>query len=116
MHGHEYPELRTSMTARALDALRTGGVVSEAEHSQLSEAYLFLRCLIDALRMVRGNSRDLVLPDESSDEFKFLARRLGHRDEDWESARLRLAEDIHRHRENVRRFFVARFQIGRKLT
>ena len=40
---------------------------------------LLLGCLmIDGLRMVRGNAKDLVLPPPGSDEFIFLARRVGY--------------------------------------
>jgi len=39
-----------------------------------------LRNLIDALRIVRGDASDLLLPDETSEEFKALARRLGYRE------------------------------------
>ncbi len=39
-------------------------------------AYVFLRRLIDALRVVRGNARDLAVPPADSREFVYLARRL----------------------------------------
>ena len=45
---------------------------------RLSDALLFLHQLINALRMVRGNTKDLTVPPEESEEFAFLARRLGY--------------------------------------
>jgi hypothetical protein len=61
--------------------------------------------------MVRGNAEDLILPEESSDEFKFLARRLGYHDPDWKKGARRLAHDVHRHMKNVRAFFSRRFSL-----
>lgn len=34
------------------------------------------RRTIDALRAVRGNAKDLVLPDSNTPDYKYLARRL----------------------------------------
>jgi glutamate-ammonia-ligase adenylyltransferase len=58
----------------------------------LREAHIFLRRLINALRMVRGNARDLTVPPEDSEEFAFLARRLGYDDEP-----LKLRADLTHH-------------------
>ena len=59
--------------------IRTSGVdvITDAYHT-LRASYIFLRNLIDALRMVRGHARDLEIPAAESDEFEFLARRLGY--------------------------------------
>jgi glutamate-ammonia-ligase adenylyltransferase len=64
--------------------------------------------------MVRGYSRDLVLPDFQSDEFKFLARRLGYHDVSWAAASRHLADDIRRHRARVNEVFLSRFKPGDK--
>jgi glutamate-ammonia-ligase adenylyltransferase len=48
------------------------------------------------LRIVRGNARDLTLPPLESEEFAFLARRLGYEDQ---LARLR--SDLDRHVADV---------------
>jgi glutamate-ammonia-ligase adenylyltransferase len=44
------------------------------------KAHTFLRWLIDSLRVVRGNTKDMTMPPADSQEFEFLARRLryGH--------------------------------------
>jgi glutamate-ammonia-ligase adenylyltransferase len=109
LHGKDHPELRTPSTLQALDALRRLRIVSQKQHDHLRTAYVFLRSLIDGLRMVRGNARDLVLPDPARDEFKFLARRLGYLARDWEKSANKLSADIRRHMENVARFFEIRF-------
>ncbi|MEK6526992.1 MAG: hypothetical protein AABZ22_08970, partial [Nitrospirota bacterium] len=67
------------------------------------------RGLIDALRIVRGNARDLVLPPDDSDAFIFLSRRLGYTAERWEEGAARLAADITRHMAWAQQFFANRF-------
>ena len=63
----------------------------------MRDAHQFLRLLINALRMVRGNSRDLTVPPAGSEEFAFLARRLR-----YQSDLDTLATDVARHSHNVR--------------
>ena len=53
--------------------------------------------MIDSLRMVRGNARDLTVPPADSEEFEFLARRLGYR-----SRMLKLQQDLESTMETVR--------------
>ncbi|MGH9850333.1 MAG: hypothetical protein ACREBD_10890, partial [Blastocatellia bacterium] len=109
LHGKNHPELRVTSTLEALDQLRRLSVISEAEHDALSAAYLFLRNLIDALRIVRGDASDLVLPEENSEEFKSLARRLGYREQGWMEGAVALAADIRQWMEKVNICYVARF-------
>jgi glutamate-ammonia-ligase adenylyltransferase len=108
-HGRRRPELRTPHTLEALSALSRLGIIPEKSEAELREGYIFLRTLIDGMRIVRGNAKDLVLPETESDEFKYLARRLGYHDADWARAARRLARDIRRHMDRVHRFFVRRF-------
>lgn len=98
MHGHAHPAVRLTNTQAAIRALAEAGVLSVENAARLSEALLFLRELINALRVVRGNSKDLTVPPEESEEFAFLARRLGYGPE---PARLRA--DLTHHLEWVRR-------------
>jgi len=109
-HGREHPQLRTRQTLAALGALRDLGNVSPAEHDALREAYLFWRRVADALRMVRGHARDLLLPTEGSEEFRFLARRLGYRAADWQEGARALAADVTRYRDRLASFFDRRFR------
>jgi glutamate-ammonia-ligase adenylyltransferase len=46
------------------------------DYKRLQKAQTFLRWLIEALRVVRGNARDVTIPAFGSDEFSFLGRRL----------------------------------------
>jgi [glutamine synthetase] adenylyltransferase / [glutamine synthetase]-adenylyl-L-tyrosine phosphorylase len=110
-HGRAHPELRTPTTREALDRLQALGLVPADEHGLLTEAYVFWRRAADALRMVRGNARDLLLPVEGSDERRFLARRLGYPGTGAAAAEA-LGADVARHRERVDGFFRERF--GRK--
>jgi glutamate-ammonia-ligase adenylyltransferase len=111
LHGKDHPELRVTGTLEALDQLRRLRIVSEAEHDMLHAAYLFLRHLIDALRIVRGDASDLLLPEENSEEFKSLARRLGYRERDWKRGAERLVTDIRLWMKKVNSYYVARFDL-----
>jgi glutamate-ammonia-ligase adenylyltransferase len=77
-HGHNHPNLRLTNTREAMKALHEAGIIPAAEYIQLREAHIFLRRLINALRMVRGNAKDLTVPPADSEEFAYLARRLGY--------------------------------------
>jgi len=76
-HGHLEPSLRTTNTRAAMLALFEARLLSANQFQRLESAYRFQRRLIDALRMVRGHARDLTIPEQDSEEFEFLARRLG---------------------------------------
>jgi len=95
-HGRGDPRLRVTNTMEAMGALAKAGVLSAEVHERLEAAYAFLRRLIDALRMVRGNARDLTVPPVDGEEYAFLARRLSY---GGDLARLRA--DIDRHPQAV---------------
>ena len=95
-HGSRHLGLRVSNTREALDEMRRVGVLSEDEHRMLHDAYGFFRRLIDALRMVRGDARDLTVSLSQADDFHYLARRLG-----YGSATHQLQRDLARHSEAV---------------
>jgi len=100
-HGHEDPGLRSTNTNRTMAALAAAGILSSDDFAQLHQAYAFLRQLIDALRMVRGNAKDLTVPPADSEEFAFLARRLG-----YASDVARLQDDLTRHTTQVQELSV----------
>jgi len=77
-HGRENPALRVTNTAEAITALAEAGVLSPEDHDTLRAAHAFLWQLVEALRVVRGNARDLTVPPIGGEEFAFLARRLGY--------------------------------------
>lgn len=95
-YGREFPQLRSTNTLGAIDELAGAGVLAQVDSEKLRDAYTFLRQLIGSLRIVRGNARDLNLPRIESEEFAFLARRLGYDDD---VARLR--SDLDRHVADV---------------
>ncbi len=77
-YGHPYPELRTPNTAEAMHRLAALRILSPEDYRRLREAHHFLRVLIEALRVVRGQAKDLTVPPRDSDAFAFLARRMGY--------------------------------------
>ena len=79
-YGHLGPDLRSPNTRLALKALEQFGVITSENRIDIRDCYRYLRRLIDALRMVRGDARDLTVPGIDADEFAFLSRRLGYDD------------------------------------
>ena len=77
-HGLAEPELRPPGTSDALAALHRHGILTDEQFEELHNSYVFLRRLIDALRMVRGDARDLAVPSPDTEEFAYLARRLNY--------------------------------------
>lgn len=75
-HGQEDPSLRSPNTRQAMAALANARILSQDDFVSLRKAHTFLRWLIDALRMVAGNAKDLIVPPEDTEEFTYLARRL----------------------------------------
>lgn len=109
MHGHRLPVLRTPNTMQALAALVDCGIVTRQDGEILRKAYFFIRMLIDGLRMVRGNAKDRVLPPVDSDEFIFLARRVGYTTDDWQAGARHLQTDIAQHMKLTKEFFERTF-------
>lgn len=109
MQGHQEPKLRATNTLQALSALEEVAVLNSEEAASIRTSYLFLRKLIDGLRIVRGHAKDLLLPDRDSEEFVYLARRLGYQAERWEEAAHRLAAEVARHMRSTHEFFTRQF-------
>ena len=95
-YGREYPEVRQTNTREAMAALARVGILSEDDYGRLRKAHTFLRWLIDSLRVVRGNARDVTVPAESSEEYAYLARRLHYADP------TALHNELQRYTEDVR--------------
>ena len=76
VHGGEAPSVRVQNTLLAVERLHDIGVLTEAQRDGLSEAYLFLRRVENALRIVHDRALD-ALPKNRA-ELAQLARRLGY--------------------------------------
>ncbi|MFQ6029894.1 MAG: ACT domain-containing protein [Dehalococcoidia bacterium] len=74
--GHKDVEVRVTNTLDAIHRLGQRGHLDSGTSEGLAETYRFLRRLIDALRVVRGDAKDLTIPFADSMEFVYLARRL----------------------------------------
>ncbi|MGH1365539.1 MAG: glutamine synthetase adenylyltransferase [Calditrichia bacterium] len=90
LHGVNEPELRHPNTGKAMKRLAKYGCFTDEQYAGLKAAHTFLRTLIDALRMVRGNARDLTVPSVNTKAYTFLARRLNMEE-------TVLQDDIQRH-------------------
>ncbi|MGZ3408312.1 MAG: [protein-PII] uridylyltransferase family protein, partial [Polyangia bacterium] len=78
VHGGRNRGLRERGTLRALDRLRTAGIVSEREHRTLADAYVFLRRVEHRLQLADGRQTHALPADEAGEAL--LARRLGFAD------------------------------------
>jgi glutamate-ammonia-ligase adenylyltransferase len=98
-HGHHDSSLCVTNTREAMAALAAAGVLSPDDYTRLRKAHTFLRWLIDALRVVRGNAKDVTIPSLDSQEFAFLARRLRY---GGDAAQLR--DELTRYTTSVQRY------------
>ena len=74
--GAENSRIRQTNIREAMAAMAETGVISQEDYIRLRKAHTFLRWFIDSLRVVRGNARDVTAPEEGTEEFAFLARRM----------------------------------------
>jgi glutamate-ammonia-ligase adenylyltransferase len=96
-HGYDHPILRETNTRKAMAALAKAGILSDKDYTCLRKAHTFLRWLIDSLRVVRGNAKNVTMPQENTEEMAFLARRMK-----FANAPLRLHNELIRYTEDVR--------------
>ncbi|PIQ85300.1 MAG: hypothetical protein COV74_09375 [Candidatus Omnitrophica bacterium CG11_big_fil_rev_8_21_14_0_20_45_26] len=89
--GQAHSALRLPNTLQALRQIWQTGILKESEFQALRAAYIFIRELINALRIFRGNAKDLALPKRDVLEFSVLARRMHYEGTDEE-----VREALHR--------------------
>ena len=77
-YGAQTPQLRTPRIREALRGLQSVGLLDRVLVDQLVNGYLFLRRVINGLRVLRGSAEDLNLPASDELEFDHLARRMGY--------------------------------------
>ncbi|NJD67121.1 MAG: bifunctional [glutamate--ammonia ligase]-adenylyl-L-tyrosine phosphorylase/[glutamate--ammonia-ligase] adenylyltransferase [Candidatus Methylomirabilota bacterium] len=107
-YGSTHPALRTHNTLVALEAARQGGLLADADVSQLRDAYRFLRTVQNRLR-IAADRETSVLPQDPG-RVNRLARRLGYRAGGDESPGQRLLTDYQRYTEQVRGIYEATFR------
>jgi len=95
-YGAENPKFRLTNIRAAMTALHEAGFLTTDEFDRLRKAHTFLRWLIDSMRVVRGNAKDVNIPPLDTDEFAYLARRLR-----YGSDTERLAQDLNRYPQDV---------------
>ncbi len=110
MHASRAPQLRTPRLSTALEALLRARVVTPQAYADLVGAYFFLRRLINALRMLRGNAADLFLPTDDGDELVHLARRMGHESTAKTEPGKALLDEFERRTGSVRQFVEDHFE------
>jgi glutamate-ammonia-ligase adenylyltransferase len=108
--GASDPTVRTPSTVRAIAALEAAGRLAPADAELLRSGYRLFRALIDALRVVHGNAKDVTVPPDGSEEFLRLTRRMRRDD----PARLRV--DLDRTLRQVGDLWVEADRISRDAT
>lgn len=108
-YGRKHPSLREPNTEAVLEGLLEEGILDPSEFESLYRAYVFLRRLINGLRMVRGFSRDLLVPARGSDAFGHLAKRMGYLPGSRYDAESQLDWDLKHAMRDVHALFARRF-------
>ncbi len=108
-YGHRNPSLHTPNTLQALEALQATKLLSRQDAEVLKEDYLFMRKVIDGLRIVRGNAKDLVLPESGSDDMTYLARRLGYITDVWKEGAETFERELEQRMKRTHAIFVKLF-------
>jgi [glutamine synthetase] adenylyltransferase / [glutamine synthetase]-adenylyl-L-tyrosine phosphorylase len=110
IYGRKNLKLRTSKIQKAILELKRAGILKTEEYNQLTSAYSFFQKLVNGLRMLRGSAKDLFLPDPKSEDYEYLARRIGYiNDESIESTQ-KLQLDFDTHTATVRHFLENHFK------
>jgi glutamate-ammonia-ligase adenylyltransferase len=99
-HGGRDPWLRSAHTLITLGRLADRSLTSKEEHSQLSDAYHFLRALEHRLQMEHGLQTH-TLPNDTARR-ELVARRMNFMGGD---ALAQFEAALHKHRDNVRAVF-----------
>lgn len=102
-------DIRHPNTLKALRALWQAGAMPEKEFQMIRASYIFLRSLINALRIVRGNAKDLTIPKEESDAFVILARRIGFQGDDGD-VRKKFSTALEHHRNVAEKSYETRLK------
>ncbi len=108
-HGHRDVSLHTPNTLDALEALQATTFLSNHDATILMEDYQFLRKVIDGLRIVRGNAKDLVLPESGSDDMTYLARRLGYMTDIWQEGAQAFERELQQRMNRTHAIFIKLF-------
>ena len=105
-HAEKYPALmQVTSCIKIMEILLEQSIISPTTFEKLFNAYAFMRRIINALRLVRGNAKDMVLPNVESQEYAYLARKLQYNDTQSASATSRLNRDLTKHMLQIHQFF-----------
>jgi [glutamine synthetase] adenylyltransferase / [glutamine synthetase]-adenylyl-L-tyrosine phosphorylase len=104
IHGRKHKALRTPYIHVALLGLAEASLIDEADRDVHTDAYYFLRGLVNGLRMLRGNAKDLYIPKPDTEEYEHLARRMGYETDGDLAASERLYVDFETRTAMVRHF------------
>ncbi len=108
-YGKEFPQIRLANTLSVLEQLLKCGIINPVEFEILYRSLAFCRQLINALRMVRGQAKDLEVPLESPLEIQKLVRRMGYQSAGSQKIYENFKEDLLRNLREVSGFYQEKF-------
>lgn len=74
--GKQYPVVRVNHILGAVEKLQKTKLIDKSTAEKMVSCYKFLRNLINCLRIMRGNAKDMELPERSSLEAEYLKRTM----------------------------------------
>ncbi len=104
-HGLNHLAVREVSTLEALNALKREDLITDEQFHDLSKSYIFLRNLINILRMVKGNAKDLTIYPENSIEYDYLVKRSFFIGIIEQESREFFKEKINKYRNLVKHYF-----------
>ncbi|MFC1771193.1 hypothetical protein ACFLZV_04825 [Candidatus Margulisiibacteriota bacterium] len=110
LYGTKHKDLRMPNIKEALTNLEKRGILKSDEFARLFSAYDFFSKLVNGLRMLRYSAKDLCLPEAGSEEYEYLARRIGYSQEEMINPSQKLQLDFDMHSAIVRSFMESHFQ------
>lgn len=103
--GDRHEHLQVQNTIEAMEALLEYEILSPEVFMVIMQSYAFLRRLINALRIYRGNAKDLSIPEQGSFEMELLSRQMGYLGKTKSQASAFLGDDLQHYKNMVQHFF-----------
>lgn len=75
-YGKDYFRVRKNSTLGIAQALLAEDLIDRLTYDRLMESYRFLRNLINCIRIIRGNAKDMLITERNSLEMEYLKRTM----------------------------------------
>ncbi len=75
-YGKDYLKVRKNNTLEIAQALLVEDLIDKLTYDRLMESYHFFRNLINCIRIIRGNAKDMLITERNSLEMEYLERTM----------------------------------------